>query len=71
MRLTCPSTLPELHGRVSPPVTASWSARRPGDEGLERGLAGGGGGRHPLLEVAAAVGGHERGEGADVRGDGG
>ena len=29
MRLMCPSTLPELHRRVSPAVTASWSARRP------------------------------------------
>src|SRR6185312_2355099 len=29
MRLTCPSTLPELHRRVSPAVTASWSACRP------------------------------------------
>jgi hypothetical protein len=28
MRLTWPSTAPELHRRVSPLVTASWSARR-------------------------------------------
>jgi hypothetical protein len=29
MRLTWPSTAPELQGRLSPLATASWSARRP------------------------------------------
>jgi hypothetical protein len=29
MRLTWPSTAPELQGRLSPLVTASWSARSP------------------------------------------
>src|ERR1700722_14912442 len=29
MRLTWPSTAPELHRRLRPLVTASWSARRP------------------------------------------
>jgi hypothetical protein len=70
MRLTCPSTLPELHRRVSPAVTASWSARA-GDEGLQRGLAAGGGHGHLLLEVAAAAPGHQAGEPADVLGEGG
>ncbi|HET6190947.1 MAG TPA: hypothetical protein VFE59_28580 [Trebonia sp.] len=42
-----------------------------GNEGLQRGLAAGGGRGHPLLELAAAPPGHQAGGRADVPGEGG
>jgi hypothetical protein len=68
-RLMCPSMLPELHWRVRPAVTAPSS--QAGDEGLQCGVAGGGGGGHPVLEVASAAAGHQGGEFADPDGDDG
>jgi hypothetical protein len=44
---------------------------QPGDERGERGLAGGSGRGHPLLEMPAAAVVHQGGEGPHVRGKGG
>lgn len=69
-RLTWPSTLPELHRSVSLGGDGVLVGARAGDKGLQGWLPGRGGGCHPLLELAAAAAGHERGEGADVRANG-
>src|ERR1700733_382831 len=58
MRLTWPSTEPELHRRLRPLVTASWSARRPVTKERSAGSP-----------VAAAALVHKGGEGADAGGD--
>lgn len=42
---------------------------QPGNERLQRGLAGGDSGCHPLLQVASAPVGHDPGEGPDMHGD--
>lgn len=53
VRLTCPSTIPVLQGRLRPLVTASWSARSPVTKEHSAGFAGGQGSGYPGLEQPA------------------
>jgi hypothetical protein len=71
MRLMWPSTLPELHRRVSPAGDGVLVGAQAGDERLKRGFAAGGCGGHPVLKVAAAAFSHQSGKSPDVLGDGG
>src|SRR5215475_10349884 len=57
-------------GEAEPAGDGVLVGAQPGDEGAERGLAGGEGGVHPRLEqLAAAALVHDAGEGADASGD--
>ena len=71
MRLTWPSTAPELQREGESGGDGVLVAAQAGDEGPQRGVGTGDHFGHPLLEVASAALGHQPGERLDVRGDGG
>jgi len=66
IRLTLPSTAPELWGRVRPLSTAAWFLSEPGGEGAQVGLVIDLGGGDPGVEAVAVAAGEDLGELGDV-----